>query len=83
MMNGNGPAVVAKAWYQRIGSVLIYVGVGMWGVYAVGKYLLGWDISDRQFLPYHLAAIIPGMWLRFYGHWLQRLWRRNKDMDKG
>ena len=48
----------------RIGNVLVVIGVSMWGLYAVGKYLLGWDITGRQFLSYHLAMIIPGMMLR-------------------
>lgn len=55
---------VPKTWMARSGGVLISLGVGVWGVYAVGKYLLGWDIFVRQVLPYHLAMIIPGMLLR-------------------
>jgi hypothetical protein len=58
---------------QQAGSLLLAIGVGMWGVYAVGRYLLGWDISDRQFLPYHLAVIIPGMIIRFYLPRLRRI----------
>jgi len=57
---------VKRDWWVVIGNVLIIVGVGMWGVYAVGRYLLGWDITDREFLPYHLATIMPGMLLRYY-----------------
>jgi hypothetical protein len=51
----------------------------MWGVYAVGKYLLGWDISDRQFLPYHLMMIIPGMVLRHYSGFLGKIFRSGRD----
>ncbi len=51
---------------EVVGTVLIVVGVSMWGVYAVGRYLIGWDITDREFLPYHLATILPGMLLRYY-----------------
>lgn len=49
------------------GTVLVAIGIGMWGVYAIGKYGLGWNVTDRDFLPYHLAIIIPGMMLRYHG----------------
>ena len=48
----------------RVGAVLFYLGGGVWLMYALAKYLLGWDVSLRQFLPYHLAAIIPGVILK-------------------
>lgn len=48
----------------RLGNILFYLGGAVWAVYAVVKYLLGWDVSVRQFLPYHLAAIIPGVILK-------------------
>lgn len=57
-------------WVRRLGTVLIIIGVSLWGVYAIGKYLLGWQITDRDFLPYHLAAIIPGMVLRHHRFYL-------------
>lgn len=53
----------------RIGTVLFYLGGVVWIVYAVVKYFLGWDVSIRQFLPYHLAAVIPGIALK-HGYWL-------------
>lgn len=53
---------------RRLGSILFYIGGSVWVVYAVEKYLLGWDVNVRQFLPYHLAAIIPGISLKYgYG----------------
>ena len=48
----------------RLGTVLFYLGGAVWVLYAAGKYLLGWDVSLRQFLPYHLAAVIPGVLLK-------------------
>jgi hypothetical protein len=48
----------------RWGTVLVVLGVAVWGVYAVGRWGLGWDVTGRQFLPYHLAGVIPGMILR-------------------
>jgi hypothetical protein len=53
-------------WIRTFGTVLVGVGLSMWIVYAVGKYVLGWAITDRQFLPYHLATILPGMVLRYH-----------------
>jgi len=68
---------VQKPWMIRLGNILIFVGVSMWGVYAVGKYLLGWDITDRQLLPYHLMMIIPGMMLRHYSGIFGKLFRHS------
>ena len=48
----------------RLGNVLFYIGGAVWVLYAVVKYLLGWNVSIRQFLPYHLVAIIPGILLK-------------------
>jgi|OpeIllAssembly_1097287.scaffolds.fasta_scaffold152715_2 hypothetical protein len=61
----------------KTGNILIFIGVSMWGVYAVGKYLLGWDITDRQVLPYHLMMIIPGMLLRHYSGMLAKFFGRS------
>jgi hypothetical protein len=69
---------VRKPWTLRLGNILVFVGVSMWGLYAIGKYLLGWDISDRQFLPYHLAIIIPGMVLRQFSEPLARFLSKHK-----
>ncbi|MBU4185747.1 MAG: hypothetical protein KKF30_19170 [Proteobacteria bacterium] len=52
-----------KYWLQAAGLVLVILGVSIWGLYAVGRYWMGWDITDRQFIPYHLACVIPGMLL--------------------
>jgi hypothetical protein len=64
-----------RDWVRSFGTVLIVVGVGMWIPYAVGKYLLGWAITDRDFLPYHLAVILPGMVLRYYRFFFSDLWK--------
>ena len=48
----------------RLGTVLFYIGGLVWIVFAVCKYGFGFDVSTRQFLPFHLAAIVPGMLLR-------------------
>jgi len=53
-------------WVKKFGSVLVVLGVSMWGVYAIGKYVLGWQITDRDVLPYHLAVVLPGMLLRYH-----------------
>lgn len=53
----------------RLGSALVYIGGAVWLVYAAVKYLLEWNVSVRQFLPYHLIAIIPGILIkRFSGY---------------
>jgi hypothetical protein len=50
---------------KRLGTFLFYIGGSVWVVYTVMKYLLGWDVTIRQFLPYHLAAVIPGVVLKY------------------
>ena len=56
----------------RLGNVLFYIGGAVWVVYAVVKYLLGWDVHVRQFLPYHLVAVIPGVLLKRCSGYLAR-----------
>ena len=65
----------------RLGTVMFYVGGLVWIVFAVCKYGFGWDVSTRQFLPFHLAAIIPGVLLR---HVYPRivLYRAGRTVDK-
>ena len=53
-----------KQSVKRLGTILFYIGGCVWIVFAVCKYLLGWDVNIRQFLPYHLAAVIPGVVLK-------------------
>ena len=49
-----------------LGNVLIGLGVAVWGVYALFRWGLGWEVSVSQFLPFHLSGVIPGAMLR---HW--------------
>ena len=64
---------------RRLGTVLFYLGGCVWVVYAVVKYLLGWDVTIRQFLPYHLVAIIPGIALKHgYGLYKRFFCQGNK-----
>ena len=63
----------------RLGTVLVVLGVAVWGVYAVVRWGLGWDVTGRQFLPYHLAGVIPGMVLRrrqFFNRLIKRLFNK-------
>jgi hypothetical protein len=43
-----------------LGTVLILLGVSVWGVYALCRWGFGWDVSERYFLGFHLAGVIPG-----------------------
>jgi hypothetical protein len=59
-----------------LGTILLAVGVGVWGAYAVLRFGMGWDVTARQFLPYHLAGVVPGMILkrhRFFWGIVKRL----------
>jgi hypothetical protein len=46
---------------KTLGNILLTLGVGVWGAYAVLRYGMGWEVTARQFLPYHLAGVVPGM----------------------
>jgi hypothetical protein len=46
------------------GTILLTAGVAVWGVYAVLCFGMDWDVKARQFLPYHLAGVVPGTILR-------------------
>jgi hypothetical protein len=59
-----------------LGTILLAVGIGVWGAYAVLRFGMGWDVTARQFLPYHLAGVVPGMILkrhRFFWGIVKRL----------
>lgn len=46
------------------GTILVTLGVAVWGVYAVVRFGFGWDVTARDFLPYHLTGVVPGVILR-------------------
>ncbi|HIJ96090.1 MAG TPA: hypothetical protein HPP94_10240 [Desulfuromonadales bacterium] len=64
---------------KRVGTILFYLGGCVWIAYAIAKYILGWNVTLRQFLPYHLVAVIPGVALK-HGYplyvRLSRRWRQ-------
>ncbi|OEU84656.1 MAG: hypothetical protein BA865_07075 [Desulfobacterales bacterium S5133MH4] len=64
-----------KDLLTTFGTVLIVMGVAVWGVYALLHWGLGFDVAGRQFLPYHLAGVVPGMILR-RRRFFQRIIRR-------
>lgn len=62
--------------WKPLGNILLALGVGVWGAYAVLRFGMGWEVTGRQFLPYHLAGVVPGMILRrhqFFRRVLRRL----------
>jgi len=66
-----------KDLLERLGTILILLGVAVWGVYAVLRYGMGSDAAVRDFLPYHLAGVVPGVILKrhqFFGSLVRRLW---------
>lgn len=56
--------VISEKSIARLGSVMFYIGGAVWIMYAIAKYTLGLDVTLRQFLPFHLGAVIPGVLLR-------------------
>lgn len=56
--------VISEKAIVRLGSSLFYIGGAVWILYAIAKYLLELDVTMRQFLPFHLGAVIPGVVLR-------------------
>ncbi|MBW2109392.1 MAG: hypothetical protein JRI36_12125 [Deltaproteobacteria bacterium] len=64
---------------STLGTLLVVLGVAVWGLYAVMRWGMGRGVTGRQFLPYHLAGVIPGMVLRrrrFFQRVLQRVLRQ-------
>jgi hypothetical protein len=55
-----------RDWTRTIGTLLVIVGVSVWGAYALERYILNMDVHAWQFLPYHLAGVIPGSLLRHH-----------------
>jgi hypothetical protein len=55
-----------RDWVRTIGTVLVIMGVSVWGVYAIERYFLNMDVQPLQFLTYHLAGVIPGSLLRHH-----------------
>lgn len=49
---------------RRAGGLLIALGVAVWGVYALLRFPMGRDVAVLDFLPLHLAAVSPGLYLR-------------------
>ena len=56
---------------EFVGSVLVLLGAAVWVVYALLRWCLDQEVSIRQFLPYHLAGVLPGFVLKHW-HWLKR-----------
>ena len=70
----------AKDWIQIVGAILVILGLGVWVVYVIERYFLHMDVTDRQFLPFHLITIIPGMLLwqhRFLRGLIKKLLHRD------
>ena len=55
-----------RDWIRTIGTGLVIMGVSVWGVYAIERYLLKMDVYSLHFLAYHLAGVIPGTLLRHH-----------------
>lgn len=60
-----------------LGSLLVFLGVGVWGVYAVMRWGLGRTVVLGDFLPYHLLGVVPGALLR-HRRLLLRLFRGDR-----
>lgn len=61
---------------------MFYLGGLVWVLFAIARYLLGWDVTVRQFLPFHLVAIIPGVILRHGAGRIFRLVGRTSSGEK-
>jgi hypothetical protein len=53
-----------EGFLKLLGTILLCAGVTVWAVYAVLRIWMGWNITAQQFLPYHLAGVLPGLILR-------------------
>ncbi len=64
-----------KTTIERIGGLLILVGAAVWVVWLVVR-LAGGDPQVGDYLPFHLAGVIPGSLLARW-HAIKRLIRRD------
>jgi len=58
------------------GTLLLILGVSVWIVYGLLRYGMGCHVTALQFLPYHLAGVVPGVVLRrhrFFRSLIRRL----------
>jgi len=55
-----------RDWVRTMGTVLVIMGVSVWGVYAIERYVLKMDVNSLNFLICHLAGVIPGSLLRHH-----------------
>jgi hypothetical protein len=63
-LNEQAKTMSSKDLLTTLGTVLVILGVAVWGVYAVVRWGMHLEVTGRQFLPYHLAGVVPGMILR-------------------
>lgn len=59
---------------ERIGRILILVGVSVWVVYGI-VWLAGGDPQTAHYLPVHLSGVLPGAVLARWGSlagWFRR-----------
>ena len=50
--------------WRVVGNILLVLGVAVWVLYAVLRFGAGWNVTAGQFLPFHLAGVVPGAILR-------------------
>jgi len=60
---------------------MFYLGGVVWVLFAIARYIMDWDVTVRQFLPFHLAAIIPGVILRHGGGKIFRLVKHTRSKE--
>lgn len=60
---------------------MFYLGGAVWVLFAIARYIMGWDVTVRQFLPFHLAAIIPGVILRHGAGKIFRLVKHTRSKE--
>jgi hypothetical protein len=59
----------------KMGTVLIILGVSVWGVYAVLHFIMDINVSGGYFLVFHLAGVVPGALLRHH-HSISKFYHR-------
>lgn len=58
--------------WTKIGTLLLWLAALPWVVYYICLYGLEMEVTAMQFLPLHLAGVIPGALLR-RRRWLGRV----------
>ena len=67
-----GTPPVRKSRLRALGHALILVGILVWAPYLVSKLVLHQEVEVMNFLPFHLAGILSGIFVLVLDYFVNR-----------